>query len=1541
MFTLLKMYFKKAKLCNKLCSLLLLFSIIVGLFTTLTLSGVSADTAKIPAIKVKKTDHNPYFVQTVWLEPNTEYEFSYLYSDTLPDVDVAVKGTNEKKFTQTKRVFDTENKKVTIGFTTSSLDDSEATVGTGDNAGKLQALVGIRIYASSTAAVGSYYAGFTVYKKSDANKTNLFADTEYSSYGAKTDGYIWNGLWGTDIKNNFEKANVDESLFEAEKVNKDSIRAVKVKKSNNPANPYFVQTVWLEPNTEYVFSYLYSLRPADAEIMIKGDNEKQFSNTSRVLDEYDKLVTRTFTTSGLDDSEATLGTGDNAGKIMAYIGVRLWNNSTDLVDSYFADFQLYKKSDVAKTNVFTDVEFTSIGARDLNRKWHGMFETANCLIAFGGADLDDKSIFKIKDKEEGFPAIKVVNTSWNPYFAQTVWLEPNTEYQYSYMYSDNPANAVVMMKAEDKNFSSGAAVLDAEKNKLTYTFTTCGLDDEFVIKGTGDNEGKLMAYIGIRFYKANTAAVGTYFAGFELYKKGDTQKNNLLNDNNYNNIGVNGTATWHGVFNGVAATGNFNKVILDDDSMFARKFGVLCVDKGAKTYIGQWRELKANTKYVSTFYFSPTIDSSSFKADKNMTWDSHFKIDSITLDETYLKATIEFTPIKDEVTNAFSVSQNYTGNEVLTYVGFCFTASDNGYIYDLQLYEKSDTEKTNLFDDPKFTNLDSKSDGGKWYIIDGSEPHNRFNVTSLEAIGGIDVFLCPDVSGSGQYVLKANGAQNPYLLQQVSLEPKKTYYYSYYYRNASTNTFAMIVNGDPDNGVVSANVTSSAEDNEWFKVTHKFTSPAIGEKGAVADPTNPNKVLVDIGIRAVKGKTQYFYDFKLWNADDQEKTNILLDNNFEYFGYKWKQVYWIETEVFSRISLASLEGGIEYFKLPSEEQLTKADGTDYAIKTDGLKNPFLFQKVSLDPNKTYAFSFYHINKISQDVYSGEARLFKALIDKGNLPEENIVSVVDDKEWNKTTTTFTPFQLTDEGVTEDINNSGNVIMYVGVRCWEEVMYYYGFELYDVDDPEKKNILVDLDFEYLGYTWIQMYWTEAERFTRIPVENLDRGVEYFKKLRGPDISVGNGPKMMTYGSNGTEGTLFIDLPYTVKKNQTTGKYYIVTVSIRPTEGRSPINFVTSNYKGGTTNVAPISIDGYKYTFYLQERYDFRLGITFARNTSGYISCLGMYEADNDQNITGNKNLATAFGKDGMFSDWDIQSGLRWFDLTGGSVGTYPGELPEDYTGRTTGKLVAMPEGYMTLEDPGVWWNSADVDNMAVGTVNGIVKTTDGKAVSGAKIKLLPMSGGEAILAFTDKYGKFIMNNVPIGGYDFYIVEDNGNEILYMDGVWIETNGDVVNLNLTYNGNGINVDKTIVTTGIVKGYIVDKNGNPIIGLTLLLDTEDTWVVTDENGYYEFKDVTPGIHSIIIKAENGKMITIANIMVNEGVSYQLQTSDGGPLIYDKDAKSVNNNSSVKQDYHNNDDKAKDTNLATIIIIVSVSVFVIVGGIIAFVLVKRRKQNY
>jgi uncharacterized repeat protein (TIGR02543 family) len=120
----------------------------------------------------------------------------------------------------------------------------------------------------------------------------------------------------------------------------------------------------------------------------------------------------------------------------------------------------------------------------------------------------------------------------------------------------------------------------------------------------------------------------------------------------------------------------------------------------------------------------------------------------------------------------------------------------------------------------------------------------------------------------------------------------------------------------------------------------------------------------------------------------------------------------------------------------------------------------------------------------------------------------------------------------------------------------------------------------------------------------------------------------------------------------------------------------------------------------------------------------------------------------------------------------------------------------------------------------------------------------------------------------------VLENGDVSLYRkciaqvaeDGKVLDQDGNVVG-EKDENGNIIDANGNIIGSfsgegqvgylygdglGMVNGTLTDGNGDPLVGYIVQLHSKPRMTVTDENGYYEFKNVPYTEHNLIIQAAN-----------------------------------------------------------------------------------------
>ncbi len=386
------------------------------------------------AVKFKKSfAYSRPFAQTVTFEAGTEYIFSYYHSGT-PANSIALENKSNTEVTAQMSAditneygkYNRTYKKITIGSATA-------------NYNTVTADIGITYWANNTTMLNQYYGGFTLYKASDPNRTNLLKDPkllDIDKTASKTAS--WHTLGWAKTTDFYEKqSGLSDSVFKAKYnmsvgtttngtvtasavsgvvygdnvtfnvtpnagyrlleltangktipcidgaytlemsdkysngTNTVNIATKFCKENETPAiyvkklrdfDTNFTQLVYLEPETEYVFSYKYSNLPVSGAVFCAYDKAGFYDVSNKIVDEEYKMETFTFKTFAADHSGLTFGTGGDYGLIASNIGIRINNGASHeyLNNCLFADFTLYKKDDPYKTNLFTALDYSGI-----------------------------------------------------------------------------------------------------------------------------------------------------------------------------------------------------------------------------------------------------------------------------------------------------------------------------------------------------------------------------------------------------------------------------------------------------------------------------------------------------------------------------------------------------------------------------------------------------------------------------------------------------------------------------------------------------------------------------------------------------------------------------------------------------------------------------------------------------------------------------------------------------------------------------------------------------------------------------------------------------------------------------------------------------------------------------------------------------------------------------------------------------------------------------------------------------------------------------
>ena len=808
-----------------LSSLLLLFSYFV---VPLVAENTEASGETVHSIYVKRTMYNPYLVQEIYLEPNTEYVFSYLYNN-LPVGEVALYAGVDNSYNNYSigsRVYSDNENRISRTFTTVSLDTANIKEGTGDNQGLILSYVGIRMKSDEKDISKDdtnytdgkcLYGDFILYKKNDLNKTNLFKDTNFTSIGWNSSGSgVWTSLPAANSNFaalNFGRYDADKTTSEIDAPSAEIYKSTIAQKTlvlNSVAIPYFVQTVWLKPNTKYTFSYCYSKAQANGIAALKNSDGASYTISEPIYDKAQKKVSYEFTTLDSSDSNTVVGTGDKEGFVQAIVGLKFDKTDTALIGGYYADFDLSETFDDSSTEIFEDIRFYDIGTYNNGNCWHALsgndsaasvmtkietvsptifkhsyiaiaqdveggnislsrtnmiegdivtvtvtpdegYTLRNGSLKANGQDItmtngvysfvcsnEDVTVTADFDIGDSVSAIWVKRTMWFPCFVQKVFLEPETEYVFSYLYSSLPTEEVTAYTTSRESHTTIKRVSSDIENRISRIFKTVSLDTENVEVGTGDNANKLASYIGIRMPAAKTQT-GTWgandqryidgkclYGGFVLYKKNDPNKTNLFADTNFASIGWNngGSGVWTSLpaANSNFAALNFAKYEIPlKSSFFKSKVSSSAITLNSVSnspYLVQSLWLKPNTSYTFSYYYSgeSAVSPIVYKTESA----KQYSISDPIYDKAWKKVSYTFNTLNGDDTDTVVGTGDKEGL-VKAVVGLHFTSENSSLVgthySGLCVYETADINKTNVLSDPKFYDLGSLNGDNIWHCL--------------------------------------------------------------------------------------------------------------------------------------------------------------------------------------------------------------------------------------------------------------------------------------------------------------------------------------------------------------------------------------------------------------------------------------------------------------------------------------------------------------------------------------------------------------------------------------------------------------------------------------------------------------------------------------------------------------------------------------------------------------------------------------------------------------------------------------------------------
>lgn len=260
----------------------------------------------------------------------------------------------------------------------------------------------------------------------------------------------------------------------------------------------------------------------------------------------------------------------------------------------------------------------------------------------------------------------------------------------------------------------------------------------------------------------------------------------------------------------------------------------------------------------------------------------------------------------------------------------------NTYYYGFKLTDDSDSTQTNLMINTNFKKgLLGWSSVGYNYVPDSTDSASvtMLKDAKLVKFEGLDFFKLASIDGD--IMLHTTGKVNySHITQFIDLEKGKTYRFSMRKKILSENSSKPYVwfklngkTGENDWSAVALTATEQDDDSLYFM--YEFTVPdnaTVSENGMVN-----TKVGVSTGST---GSNVYYYNLKLWAAEDNTETNLFKNADFSK-GFKgWRRGVGTLIETLGVFEIPEAE------LLPFDETLFVNDTSDNMFKDGDWASEF-------------------------------------------------------------------------------------------------------------------------------------------------------------------------------------------------------------------------------------------------------------------------------------------------------------------------------------------------------------------------------------------------------------------------------------------------------------------------------------------------------------------------------------------------------------------------------------------------------------------------
>ena len=792
---------------------------------------------------------------------------------------------------------------------------------------------------------------------------------------------------------------------------------------------------------------------------------------------------------------------------LAFIGFSFPSNS----EGYIFNIKMTRVGDDTAKELISNGDFKS-GLDRWAWDWDAWFETwgngfgktewSNQNVQLVVMDFDESKFDYEPPAPPEPPKDKMLyfNSKNNGPLIYRVNFKSATDYKISFGVSNNLTDFDIVGKTDgDRNGISITETLISKEDKGAYTL----YEYSFTFPS---NQSDGLAFIGFNF----PASKEGYIFNVKLWLADDTAENQLISNGNFQS-GLNHWAwdwdawfeTW-GAGSGKTEWSNKNvqlNVMDFDESKFT-----IPVPEPPKDQM-----LYFNSKNIGPLMYRVDLKSGasyniSFGVSNNLTeFDIVGKTDydrkGISIDEKLVNK-----EIKEKYT-LYKYSFTFPSNQPdgLAFIGFAFTLSKEGYIFDIKLSRADDeTEKQLIGNGDFMSGLNNWAwDWDAWFVdypgwqgkglTEWSNSDVQLNIMDFDE----NKFTIPIPEPPKDKMLYYKNKNAGPLMTRVNLVPGQKYYFSYYVsKNAVGTKVVALTDGDRKNISISAKQLVNKSTGRHTFCKWEFTVPQT-----LKVDDGQSATLAFLGVKFILGYDGYFYNAKLVKADDAAEKQLMPNGDFRsgldnwawdwdawfvnYPGWQGKGLTkWNNDNV--TLNVTDLDESKFSVKIPD---VPISDHRMLQFKNGANVTPFV-ARVNVTPGQTFimSYSIFCTDETSLSVLTdGDRYTLKV--------NEKLIEKTEHKQYTTYTYKFT--------IPKTVNDN---LVFVGV----EIPYYaegYIFDMscYSADDPQKKQVwqnpgfMSDLDFWTWGWHgWFGMGTSEGSYLKPKGINHWTNGIDEIKVM-----------------------------------------------------------------------------------------------------------------------------------------------------------------------------------------------------------------------------------------------------------------------------------------------------------------------------------------------------------------------------------------------------------------------------------------------------------